>query len=116
MSNPLGITAAMLNKLKGSEINHHIEEINRALGKKVLTKQGNNDERRKRVAAHFGIDLALTAPVLPGIGPALIDEKVGKEQWVWARKLAQEWADTEAAGLSFKLWPSNAGELIGLHF
>jgi hypothetical protein len=106
----------VLNKSKDAEINHYIEQINRAVGKKVLTKQGNNDERRKRLAAHFGIDLGLTAPLIPEVGPANINEKVGKEQWVWARTLAQEWADTEAAVLSFKLWPSSTGESTSSHF
>ncbi|KAF8585721.1 hypothetical protein K439DRAFT_1615724 [Ramaria rubella] len=107
MSNPLKVTAALLNSAKGVELNHYIEEINKVAGKRLLTKQGNIDEWWKQIATHFGIDLGVTVPTESVTGPVNIDEKVGQEQWVWIRKLAQEWADTEATGQTFKLWPNS---------
>ena len=115
MSNSLILTAAMLNKAKGSEINHYIDEINKNAGKKLLTKQGNNEERRKRVAGHFMIDLAATMPLETITGPLTVDEKVGEDQWRWIRTLGQEWADTEKDGKSFKLWPDNSSELYHIY-
>ncbi|KAF8577810.1 hypothetical protein K439DRAFT_1621819 [Ramaria rubella] len=107
MSNPLEVTAALLNSAKGVKLNHYIEEINKVAGKRLLTEQGDIDERRKPIATHFGIDLGVTVPTESVTGPVNIDEKVGQEQWVWIRKMAQEWADTEATGQTFKLWPNS---------
>ncbi|KAF8584183.1 hypothetical protein K439DRAFT_1616896 [Ramaria rubella] len=107
MSNALEVTAASLNSTKGSELNHYIEEINKVAGKRLLTKQGNIDKWQKQITTHFRIDLGATVPTESVTGPVNIDEKVGQEQWVWIRKLAQEWADTEATGQTFKLWPNS---------
>ncbi|KAF8580375.1 hypothetical protein K439DRAFT_1619839 [Ramaria rubella] len=93
MSNPLKVTAALLNSAKGVKLNHYIEEINKVAGKRLLTKQGNIDEQRKQIATHFGIDLGVTVPTESVTGPVNIDEK--------------EWADTEATGQTFKLWPNS---------
>ncbi|KAF8576690.1 hypothetical protein K439DRAFT_1622678 [Ramaria rubella] len=103
MSNTLEVTAALLNSVKGAKLNHYIEEMNKVAGKRLLTKQGNIDEWWKQIATHFRIDLGATVPTESVTGPVNIDEKVGQEQWVWIRKLAQEWADTEATGQTFKL-------------
>ncbi|KAF8589537.1 hypothetical protein K439DRAFT_1300338, partial [Ramaria rubella] len=101
-----------LNSAKGAELNHYIEEINKVAGRRLLTKQGNIDEQQKQIATHFGIDLGVTVPTESVTGPVNIDEKVGQEQWVWIRKLAQEWADTEATGQTFKLWPNSSTLLM----
>ncbi|KAF8575362.1 hypothetical protein K439DRAFT_1623655 [Ramaria rubella] len=99
MSNPLEVTAALMNSTKGAELNNYIEEIGKVAGKRLLTKQENIDEWWKQIATHFRVDLGVTVPTELVTGPVNIDEKVGQEQWVWIRKLAQEWADTEATGI-----------------
>ncbi|KAF8480572.1 hypothetical protein JB92DRAFT_3102092 [Gautieria morchelliformis] len=99
-----------INRAKGAELDHWISQLNTLSSaqdgqkRKLLTKQGTVDARRRKIAHFLGIDLTQTTSDPPVAGPLTVDKAIGKEQWAWARTLAQEWAEAEAAGVSFKLW------------
>ncbi len=101
-------TAIEINRAKGEELNYWITQINAgaAGNKKILTKAGTVDTRRQKIADHLGIDLTLTPSLGPLVAPVGVDEQIGKAQWAWARQLAQEWTDKEAANQPFNLWPT----------
>jgi hypothetical protein len=118
-------TASAINRAKGAELDHWISQLNTAAElaggsgqpsaqaghkRKALTKQGTVEERRRKIARFLGIDLAQTSSDVPITGPLTVDRTIGRQQWAWARTLAQEWAEAEAAGVSFKLWPPQSSE------
>ncbi|KAF8521808.1 hypothetical protein JB92DRAFT_3094344 [Gautieria morchelliformis] len=106
-------TASAINRAKGAELDHWISQLNTLSSaqagqkRKLLTKQGTVDARRRKIAHFLRIDLTQTTSDPPVAGPLTVDKAIGKEQWAWARTLAQEWAEAEAAGVSFKLWPQS---------
>jgi hypothetical protein len=117
-------TASAINQAKGAELDHWISQLNAVAElaggsrqpstqagdkRKALTKQGTMEEQRCKIARFLGIDLAQTSSDIPIPCPLTVDRTIGRQQWAWARTLAQEWAEAEAAGVSFKLWPQSSG-------
>jgi hypothetical protein len=102
-------TAAEINRAKGEELNYWITQINAGSNKKTLTKAGTVHARRQKIADHLGIDLTLAPSLGPPVAPVGVDEQIRKAQWTWALQLGQEWADKEAAGQPFHLWPTETG-------
>ncbi|KAF8505192.1 hypothetical protein JB92DRAFT_3145606 [Gautieria morchelliformis] len=78
-------TASAINRAKGAELDHWISQLNTlssaqaGQNRKLLTKQGTVDARRRKIVHFLGIDLTQTTSDPPVAGPLTVDKAIGKE-------------------------------------
>jgi hypothetical protein len=104
---PSEITSLALANATGAQLKFWIENTNKSLPKKVLTKTGRVDELRKKLAKHYSIDLS-AMPLQSDTtfeGPKMLDTTIIKKQWTWLRELGEEWL---SAGTAFQLKPDDS--------
>ena len=105
-----GLTSVSLREAKGSEISFWIEKTNAVAGKRVLTKNGHVDDKQKRLAEYYDINLSAgTAVVAASVQPKMDKEHIKERQFSWLRELGEEWSRTTSAGREFALCDGSSG-------
>jgi hypothetical protein len=112
---PDGLTSASLREAKGSEILFWIEKTNAVAGKRVLTKNGRVDDKRKRLAEYYNINLSAGAAVVAAsVRPKTDEEHIKERQFSWLRELGEEWSRTTSAGREFALCDGSSGMSVAV--
>ncbi|KDQ27369.1 hypothetical protein PLEOSDRAFT_158747 [Pleurotus ostreatus PC15] len=115
MNRPEDLTADSLKDAKVVQLRFWISTVNTTTGKRVLNISGKAAELKKRLADHFNIDIS--APAAPSIARTTgikrenedNDDGIVAQQWLHLRKLGEEWAQCEAAGVAFILGKGRSG-------
>jgi hypothetical protein len=103
---PSDITVSGLLGAKLKELHFWVKQANASAGRRVLTQKGTVQDLREKIAAHYSLDLTTTPKTEVVIGLASMDLQLHLKQWAYLRSLGEEWEAAAAAGLPFKLLPS----------
>ncbi|KAF8837493.1 hypothetical protein BDN67DRAFT_1004905 [Paxillus ammoniavirescens] len=109
-NHPPGFDAAAVSTATAAQLKFWIDKANAAAGRKVLTKVGRVNDLRRKLAAHYGLDLSMpiVSNVPAAVGPASTLD-IQNRQWDYLRDLGNEWVECATMGKPFLLCqPSSA--------
>ncbi|KIK76864.1 hypothetical protein PAXRUDRAFT_17889 [Paxillus rubicundulus Ve08.2h10] len=113
-NHPPGFDAAAVNTATAAQLKFWINKANTAAARKVLMKMGRVDDLRRKLAAHYGLDLStpVVSNVPAAVGPASTLD-IQNRQWDYLCDLGNECNECATTGKPFLLCqPSSA---IGCH-
>jgi len=97
-----------LNAAKGVQLKFWIDETNKIMARKDLTKTGTVEALRKKLADYYGLDLARTAE--KPAGPVTRGHDMQQRQFAYLWELWDEWMECVASSRPFLLCGTSAGE------
>jgi hypothetical protein len=103
---------ASLKVAKGTEIVFWISQANAAAGKRVMMKNGLVEDKWRRLADYYGLNLSPSAMASTSVAPKTQEDHIKDRQFSWLRELGEEWGSAAADGNEFVLCEESSGEFI----